>query len=111
MRGLILKQRSIPFLLRLVSSQGCCLTAQDCSMLQMPLVQNRSRFKGLMKLPPRAVTAYQKAFILKVLQHNVLTKALIAGRAPHLNANHTALNEEQMHYTLSNELQAQGSNE
>lgn len=47
----------------------------------------------------------------KILKHNMLTKALIAERAAHLNANHGALNEEQMHYTLSNELQAWGSNE
>lgn len=59
-----------------------------------------------MKAPLRLMAAHQKAFLGKVLKHNMLTKALIAGRAPHLNANHTALNEEQMHYTLSNELQA-----
>lgn len=40
----------------------------------------------------------------------MLTKALIAGKASHLNANHSTPNEEQMHYTLSNELQAQGLN-
>lgn len=53
---------------------------------------------------------HQKAFTVKFLKHNVL-KAPVAGRAPHLNANHTTLNEEQMHYTLSNELQAQGLSE
>lgn len=92
----------------MVSSQKCFFTAQNNRSSQVLDVslQNGSRFKGFMKLPLRLMAVHQKAFILKVLKHNVLTKALIAGRVPHLNANHTIPNEEQMHYTLSNELQA-----
>ena len=59
-----------------------------------------------MKPPLRLMAVYQKSFFVTVLKQNMLTKTLIFRKAPHLNANHTALNDEQMHFTLSNELQA-----